>query len=215
MWEQLPAPWQAAVEQAWQAYCHDCVPIGAVITNAQGQIIARGHNRIYEQAAEPGRVNRSRVAHAEIDALSGFDVDYADPRSCVLYSTMEPCPMCMGAIRMCLIGHLHYAARDAMAGSASFALASAFMQRRPVQVAGPERLDLEAVLIGLHTEWLLHLSPAPLHVQDAWKADSPNGVALGHYLFGRNLLRQFVQRGASVEDVINACALVLAQHDQG
>ncbi len=213
MWDQLAAPWQAAIEQAWQAYCHGCVPIGAVITDAEGQIIARGRNRIYDQAAEIGRVNGSRVAHAEIDALSSFHVDYADPQSCVLYSTMEPCPMCIGALRMCLIGHLQYAARDAMAGSVSFALASAFMQRWPVQAVGPERFDLEAILIGLHTEWLLHLNLTLLHARDAWKADSPEGVALGQELFERGLLRQFAQSSVPVKDVISACARVLAQQN--
>lgn len=209
MWEQLPAPWQAAIEQAWEAYCHGSVPIGAVITNAQGHIIAQGRNRIYDQAAAHGRVNGSRIAHAEIDALAGFDVKYADPRSCVLYSTMEPCPMCIGAMRMCLIGRVHYAARDAMAGSAGFASASAFMQRRPVQVVAPERFDLEAILIAWHTEWLLHLSPAPLHVRDAWAADSPIGVALGQQLFEGGVLQQFAQSGASARDVVNASSRML------
>lgn len=86
------------------------VPIGAVIVR-DGEIIATGHN-------EREALGDS-TAHAEIQAirdacekLGGWHLD-----SCELYVTLEPCPMCMGAIVNSRIKRVVFGAKDAKAGA--------------------------------------------------------------------------------------------------
>src|SRR4051794_12741046 len=97
LWETLTPPWQACLEEAWAAYYAGSVPIGAVITDTAGQILARGRNRMGEQDAQGNTLYGHRLAHAEVNALLALDHTAVDPAACVLYSTTEPCPLCTGA----------------------------------------------------------------------------------------------------------------------
>jgi hypothetical protein len=69
MWSDLLKPWQACFELAWEAYCEDCIPIGAVVTDENGKILSRGRNRVYprwmwEQRPSTG----ADIAHAEVES---------------------------------------------------------------------------------------------------------------------------------------------------
>ena len=111
MWNDLSCIWQAAFREAWEAFCAGCIPIGAVICDKDGNIILREHNR----NNEPQTLN-TRMAHAEANALRRLDTRKYDTRSLTLYTTMEPCPMCMGTILMTNIKRVRYAAEDSYCG---------------------------------------------------------------------------------------------------
>jgi tRNA(adenine34) deaminase len=100
-----------ALEEAELALREDEVPIGAVIVH-EDQVIARAHNQ-REQLHDP-------TAHAEMiaitqaaEALRSWRVD-----GCVLYVTLEPCPMCAGAIVQARVPTVVYGATDPKAGAA-------------------------------------------------------------------------------------------------
>ena len=82
---------RAAIKQAQKAYEKSEVPIGCVIVHG-GKIIARGYNR--------RNTDKSTLAHAEITAIRKAAKKLGDWRleDCTLYVTLEPCPMCAGAI---------------------------------------------------------------------------------------------------------------------
>ncbi len=86
------------------------VPVGAVIV-ANGQVIAEAENR-RERDHDP-------TAHAEILALraAGATLQSWHLNSCTLYVTLEPCPMCAGAIVLARLGLLVYGADDPKAGA--------------------------------------------------------------------------------------------------
>ena len=86
------------------------VPVGAVVTNACGEIIGRGYNK-----RESGH---KATAHAEIEAIETACETLGSWRlsGCTLYVTLEPCPMCAGAIVNSRIDRVVFAARDAVAG---------------------------------------------------------------------------------------------------
>ncbi|MCL2628465.1 MAG: nucleoside deaminase [Oscillospiraceae bacterium] len=86
-------------------------PVGCVIVNASGDIIGRGRNRREKQ--------KSATAHAEIEAIENACKALDDWRlsGCSLYVTLEPCPMCAGAIIMSRIDKVFYGARDEITGS--------------------------------------------------------------------------------------------------
>jgi tRNA(Arg) A34 adenosine deaminase TadA len=94
----LDTAWQATYELAWEAWRAGTVPIGAVVTDPAGMVIARGRNRIFDPARPPGQLAGAWIAHAEVNALLQLPaVHYED---FAVTSTTEPCLMCAGAITM-------------------------------------------------------------------------------------------------------------------
>ncbi len=102
---------QLALEGAKLAYGEGEVPVGAVITH-EGEVIARAHN-LREQSGDP-------TAHAEILVLRGAAKRLAGWRlsGARLYVTIEPCPMCAGAMVLARISSLIYGAGDIKWGAA-------------------------------------------------------------------------------------------------
>ncbi|NBC36991.1 nucleoside deaminase [Novosphingobium sp. FSY-8] len=106
----LPAPMAAALQQARMAADAGEVPIGAVIVK-DGQIIAAAHNA--------PRAQCDPTAHAEILAIRAAAAALGNERlsNCELWVTLEPCPMCAGAIAHARIARLYYAASDPKGGA--------------------------------------------------------------------------------------------------
>ena len=101
-----------ALEQARLAMDEGEVPVGAVLVDGDGQLVAADHNR-REQLADP-------TAHAEILAMSAAARSAGDWRLLghTLFVTLEPCPMCAGAAVAARLGGLVYGAADLRAGAA-------------------------------------------------------------------------------------------------
>jgi tRNA(adenine34) deaminase len=99
-----------ALREAERAYEADEVPIGCVIV-MDGKIVARGHNQT-EQLGDP-------TAHAEIIAITSAcaTIENKFLNSCTLYVTLEPCPMCAGAIVNSRVGKVVFGAYDPKAGA--------------------------------------------------------------------------------------------------
>ena len=110
-WEALEPPWRDALELAWEAFQAGTIPVGAVVVDIDGDVIARGRNRIFDAAAPPGQLAGTRIAHAEINALAQLPPSAYE--SHVLYTTLEPCLVCFGAAVFSTIGTIRFAAADA------------------------------------------------------------------------------------------------------
>ena len=99
-----------ALALAEEAAGHGDVPVGCVLVK-DGAVIGRGCNRREERG--------DAVAHAEVEAIrqacravGGWNL-----HDCALYVTLEPCPMCAGAIINARVGTVCYGARDEKAGA--------------------------------------------------------------------------------------------------
>lgn len=203
MWSDLPLPWQACFELAWEAYLDDCIPIGAVVTDAGGNILSRGRNRIYEQVKPDGHANGAALAHAEVEALRVLDLDVVDPHTCALYTTTEPCPMCMGTFYMSGVRTLHFAARDPYAGSVNLLGATWYLGRKPIRVFGPERV-LELVITGLFVEqdYFMHGGMLPDgSFYGRYREIFPEGVEFGIRLGKSGIVQELRKQMASAEVV--------------
>lgn len=101
---------EMALEEARQAAREGEIPVGAVLVR-EGQVLARNHNR-REQ-------DRDATAHAEVLVLREACRQLGRWRlsDTVLYVTLEPCPMCAGAIWNARVGRLVYGAWDSAAGA--------------------------------------------------------------------------------------------------
>ena len=99
-----------AIEEAQKAAAKGEVPIGAVIVHGD-QVIARAHNL--------RETTQNAVTHAELLAIQEACQELGSWRleNTKLYVTLEPCPMCAGAILQSRIPRIIYGARDAKAGS--------------------------------------------------------------------------------------------------
>ena len=99
-----------ALELARQAAAEGEVPVGCVIVR-QGQVVGRGRNR--------RETAKTALGHAEIEAIADACANLGGWRlwECTLYVTLEPCPMCAGAIVNARIPRVVYGAADAKAGS--------------------------------------------------------------------------------------------------
>ncbi len=82
----------AAIDEARESLKEGGIPIGSVLVH-HGKIIGRGHNRRIQEG--------SVIKHGEMDALeSAGRLPAAVYQECLLYTTLSPCPMCSGAIRL-------------------------------------------------------------------------------------------------------------------
>ncbi len=102
---------RAALKEAETAGSNGEIPIGAVIVDADGNPVAKASNRT--------QADQSAVAHAELLAIGEACRKRGSRRltDCTLYVTLEPCPMCAGAIAAARIGRVVFGAKDPRAGA--------------------------------------------------------------------------------------------------
>ena len=130
-----------ALELAREAADAGEVPVGCVIVR-DGAVIGRGRNRREEKQAV--------CSHAEMEAMAQANAALGSWRldNCALYVTLEPCPMCAGAILNARIPKVFYGARDSAFGACG-GVTNLFMEQfphRPALVGGILAEDCQAVL---------------------------------------------------------------------
>lgn len=130
-----------ALALAREAAANGEVPVGCVIVK-NGAVIGRGRNRREEK--------RATASHAEMEAIAQANATLGSWRleGCTLYVTLEPCPMCAGAILGARIDRVYYGARDPVMGGCGGVL-NLFMEdfpHRPALVGGILAEDCRAVL---------------------------------------------------------------------
>ncbi len=119
----------AALKCAEKAFDEGEVPIGAVVV-CDGKIISRGHNR---------RTKRQiATAHAEIEAIEKACKKLKSWRipECELYVTLEPCPMCMGAMLNARIKKVYFGAPENKGRSLTREIADANLLNHRIEVEG-------------------------------------------------------------------------------
>lgn len=160
-WRELDEPWRASLELAWEAYQAGTIPVGSVVVAADGGIVARGRNRIFDP---PGRgLAGSRLAHAEVDALSQLPAAerYRDH---VLYSSLEPCLLCTAATLLTTVGRIEYAANDPFGGACSGMIDTAHWRRSAPEIAAPLGGWTGQLSAALQSAfWLAHLEHPRAH----------------------------------------------------
>ena len=132
---------EQALALAREAAAAGEVPVGCVIVR-EGQIVGRGRNRREEK--------QSTASHAEMEAIAQANETLGTWRleDCELYVTLEPCPMCAGAILNARIPRVWYGARDEAMGACGgvFNLYMDNFANRPALVGGVLAEECRAVL---------------------------------------------------------------------
>ena len=120
-----------ALQLAQDAGADGETPVGCVVVDTNGAVIGRGRNRREK--------SKSALAHAELEAIEDACNTLGDWRlnGCSLYVTLEPCPMCAGAVIMSRVDKLFFGARDELTGSCGSVI-NLFMEKygQSTQVVG-------------------------------------------------------------------------------
>ena len=136
-----------ALALAHEAAAHGEVPVGCVIVR-DGKIIGRGRNRREEKQAVSSHAEMEAMAQAN-EVLGSWRLE-----DCDLYVTLEPCPMCAGAILNARVRRVFYGARDRAMGACGGVL-NLFMEdfpHHPQLVGGILAEDCQTVLSAFFKE---------------------------------------------------------------
>jgi tRNA(adenine34) deaminase len=177
-WDELDRPWQRAFELAWEAYARGTTPVGAVVADESGRIVAEGRNARYDRDAP---LAGSHIAHAEIGALAGLSSERNYPDH-VLVTTLEPCLLCAGAAVMSNVGTVRFAGVDPYGGASALpAGLNAHLRRGLTRFEGPREDALGLVAAALHVEFYLRRKRNG-HVVAAYREATPDLLGAGEAL---------------------------------
>ncbi len=131
-----------ALSLAREAYACGEVPVGAIVVGPDGKVLGQGRNRRQETG--------DATAHAEVEAIREACKALGDWRleDCTLFVTLEPCPMCAGAIINARIPTVVFGAREELSGSCGSVI-DLFYERyghRPRVFAGVLEEDCSSLL---------------------------------------------------------------------
>ncbi len=130
------------------------VPIGAVVV-IEGEVVSRGHpskNR-----------TRNQIRHAELNAiLGGGEPLWRNYEKAVLFTTVEPCPLCLGAAVMADIPHIIYALPDYNCQSAQTVSTNAYVQRHIRSYYGGVLMEESAALFNKYDPDTLQYISKPI-----------------------------------------------------
>ena len=154
-WGRVEAPWRASFQLAWAAFAAGTVPVGAVVVDETGRIAAEGRNRVFDDAAPAGQLAATRLAHAEVNALAQLS-NARRWDDFTLYTTLEPCPLCVAATSVASVGRIVYAGSDVHSGGSALVDAD-LVTPRPLNVTieGPLESSLESLAAALHLAFFL------------------------------------------------------------
>lgn len=110
-WTALTPAVRRSLELAHETLIAGGLAVGSVITDASGTIVAEGRNRTYDPATGTARLERTPLAHAELNALAQLATD-DETAALTIWSTQQPCAMCSAAIAFVGIPHVNVIATD-------------------------------------------------------------------------------------------------------
>lgn len=199
MWDTIPHPWRQAFSEGWQAFLKGSVPIGAAITDEKGVLLSKGRNRTMEQT-EPN----PKIAHAETEALRKLDTTrFSHVHQYILYTCMEPCPMCMGTIVMANIRTVCIAAHDPYCGAAHYCEEDPYIISKSVRITF-EGDALEAVQLVLQTYWELKKHYGQMtRVTELFYKSNPFAVAVAKELYAARYLDGCAEKDVPFSKVFN------------
>jgi tRNA(Arg) A34 adenosine deaminase TadA len=200
-WSELSLPWQACWEEGWAALRAGSRFIGAVVTRPDGQIVTRGRNHIHDNDAPAHQVCANQLAHAELNALVGLSPRPAEVNSDHIYTLLEPCPLCMGAIYMSGVHNLHYAARDPWSGSTNLLGTTPYLSYKPILVFAPDLPALESAVTAVRVCNEVLLDRGTHVVVNALRPILPEAIQLGERLAAEGRLECWRRESWSASEV--------------
>lgn len=208
MWKQLELPWRIAFEEAWEAYKRGSVPVGAALMDQNGTLVVSGRNA--EKDFLEHHIHQHPLAHATLNTVLKIQTTaHKNLEHYRLYMTLEPCPLCLGAILMTDIKHLNFAAKDGLLGGTD--LTNSFIVEKKLDIEGPNLL-LQSLQIALKTVYLLEQDNIKNQEQIAKLSEyCMCGVQAGEKWHKEGLLRKFRKENVPFAEVYEILLKYLCQ----
>jgi tRNA(adenine34) deaminase len=169
----LRGGWDRALRLAWEAFRARTTPVGAVLVDERGAILAEGRGRRYDAAAPAGQLAGTHIAHAEVNVLSQLSAQ-RDWEDALLLTSLEPCMMCHGAAVQATVAGFAFAGRDPYGGTAALRFDTPQARRRGLVISGPLPGPLGALAEMLHVAFL---TTRGRHVMAAQRGAMPDITA--------------------------------------
>lgn len=203
VWNNLDKPWKEAISLAWESYKKGTIPIGCVIVNKEGEIVSKGKNQIFDTTSD-NPLAGTNMAHAEMNALLGLnEADHPEIKSYILYTTMEPCPMCFGTAVMMSIRNIYFGARDGFAGATDLNHKLDYIRRKDIKVKNDEG-ELEVFQLILQSAYEYERKhPRIENILNAWKAVNNLAIDCGKEFYEVGYFPQAVNDNKTIEEVYN------------
>jgi tRNA(Arg) A34 adenosine deaminase TadA len=203
----MDGAWDLALALAWHSFLAGTTPVGAVVVDVHGHIMAEGRGRRFEPPASDQQLAYSHIAHAEINALALLPPDrtYEDH---TLLTTLEPCCMCVGAVVQSKMTHVRFAGRDPYAGASGLTIETPQVRRRPVVVTGPLPDARGRFSELLHIRFLLN-TRASTRVLEEHEWSTPDIYHAAARTSTTELFRAFIHDRATVAEAMSETAELL------
>ncbi len=158
-WDQLGELWQLAFAQAWAAYQDGCCPVGALLLDPAGAVVAQARNRVRASHTRSRELADTKIAHAALNALVQIPTATEHiPTS--LYLTFEPCQMCLGATVLYRIQHVHFGSADFFAGATALTKEPPAIAELGPRIHGPLNNSVCDLFLHLYIAYHAWQSPA-------------------------------------------------------
>ena len=201
-WSELAAPFRRCVELAWESCSSGTFACGAVITNPAGNVVAEGRNRVFDVPSGEYPLEGTSLAHAEMNALARVPAGVALD-DCTLWSSLEPCLMCLSSALLSSVGEIRFLAPDPLwDGVEGLPSLNAFVERRwPLH---HEPHDGQWAVLGqtLALHLLAFWQPVDSQALAAHDRSEPEVAALVRRWVGDRTLVDLASTGATVEEVL-------------
>jgi tRNA(Arg) A34 adenosine deaminase TadA len=205
--DQAGPAWSYAFDLAWESWRAGSLGIGSVLVDSKGNVLARGRNRVLEPP-DSGRVAGTLIAHAEMDAFAQLGLATAEGLS--LYTTVEPCLMCLATAIAMRTARVCSAAPDPVFEGLDEALAAhSYMDgRMPVRehLEDPILVCFAALLPLANRVWSRPGDP-PRH---EWLRTNEAIWRVARRVVGDGTLIRLARDGSPVAAVIDSCASVFS-----
>lgn len=201
MWIDLDKPWQEAFKQAWDAYKNGTIPIGCVIVSKDGEIVSKGRNQIFEKDKN-NLIAGTNMAHAEMNALLGLrERDHPEIRNYILYTTMEPCPMCFGTSVMMNIRNIYFGARDGFAGATSLNDKLDYIKEKSI-IINKATEEIEAFQLILQSAYEYEREhPRVDEILNTWREVNDVAIDCGNELYTIDFFKLAANDNKSIDEI--------------
>ena len=201
----IGSSWQKVFELSWKSFCEGNLPIGAVIVDNEGNVLSTGRNHYITSKRFPN----CKVDHAETECIQQLDINkYPDIKNYILYTSMEPCPMCIGTIIMSNLRKVMVAAHDAWAGASDICIKIPYAQKKAVDIEFADDF-MANVQIAMQGCVELKNNGTESEVYKSFMEMYPVGASGAYTLFSRKMLDELVSSGASAEKAFDLVAYVI------
>jgi tRNA(adenine34) deaminase len=199
-WDGLAQPWQRCLSLAWEAYGAGTIPVGAVVVDGSGELVTTGRNRVYDPAPHAGQLAGSLLAHAEVNALIGLD-PARRYRDHVLYTSLEPCLLCVGATHRSSVGTVRYAGAEPFRGAAPWRGRISGEEASRARFDGPLPGPFGVLAAALPVAFYLDEGERSRDFVELYERELPAAAAAGQKLVARRA-RDLAASGVSLADAL-------------